>query len=340
VKRFLFPASLLLAAVTVFAQQYIISDIRYHIEGRTLDWALAYTGELKTGETFESIDELNAYIQRKTQDLKNERVLVDEETRIDYRIGESGGGGPVPVTLDVFTKDTWNFIVLPYPKFDSNEGLSLTLKARDYNFFGTMSPLRVDVGYLNDTDGESFFDIDAKHEFNFEIDIDIPFRAWGFNWNFNFDHAFDYVPGEPLQYTNTTGLSMEYPIKKTTLTFGINQYLFVNEYDEDDPEGVDGDGGPKGSGYYYSEKWYMATQPYINWRIPLGLKSNYGELVYSPGVSLWANYRPGGDIGDYRRGPDITLSHSIGYGQIDWNGNFRDGYSFSVGNSNTYDFYL
>ena len=52
------------------------------------------------------------------------------------------------VTLDVYTRDTWNLIALPYFKYDSNSGLLLALRGRDYNFFGTMQTLTLNLDYF------------------------------------------------------------------------------------------------------------------------------------------------------------------------------------------------
>jgi hypothetical protein len=307
--------------------RYVIKAINYNITGSTHSWALAHAVDLKVGEILDGRKEFEVYIERKTQDMKNQRVLVDEATRIDYTFGRPEADGTIPVFLDIHTKDTWNMVALPYPKFDSNSGFSLTIKARDYNFMGTMSALRIDLGYQ--------YDENDRHNFNFLIDADFPFRFLGLHWNANFDNELKYVPDNPLYYKNTTGLSLEIPWRRTTFTVGANQYFIVNEENSDDEKQYWRDRGKDVQ--YYDEGWYMASDLFASWSIPLGVKSDYGELYYSPGVSLSHRYRPGGEIGEFRRGPSASANHSIGFGQVDWIGNYREGFSVSLGNSNSYN---
>ena len=307
--------------------RYAIKAINYNITGSTHSWALAHVIDLKVGEVLNGRKEFETYIERKTQDMKNQRVLVDEDTRIDYVCGRPEADGTIPVILDIHTRDTWNMVALPYPKYDSNSGFSIIIKARDYNFMGTMSALRFDLGYR--------YDENKRHNFDFLIDTDIPFRFLGLHWNANFDNALKYVPSEPLYYKNTSGLSLEIPWKKTTFTFGFNQHFIVNEENSDDEKQYWNSQGKDVR--YYDDTWYMTSEVFSSWSIPLGIKSNYGELYYAPGVSLSHSYRPGGEIGEFRRGPAAALNQYLGFGQIDWMSNYRQGFSVSLGNSNSYN---
>jgi hypothetical protein len=123
----------------------------------------------------------------------NQRALESADIRCFE--GDALEDGSVPVDLLIITKDTWNIIALPKPQYDDNTGFELTLKARDYNFLGTLSPLRVDLGYTLAAD--KVWDY-SKGAFNFLLDADIPFKAFDLNWNVNFDHAFSYTYEEPL----------------------------------------------------------------------------------------------------------------------------------------------
>jgi hypothetical protein len=87
----------------------------------------------------------------------------------------------------------------------------------------------------------------------------------------------------------------------------------------------------------FPDTWYLSSSLSAKWNIPIASMGEFGELSYSPGISEDINYRPGGEIGDYRRGPATTLSHSIGFGQINWIGNYRNGASVNLENSNTFN---
>jgi len=120
------------------------NEIDFDIDGRTRPFALLANGEFREGERIYGKENLEKYISLKRQLLLNQRVL--EEVNIEYSLGAVEKDGAIPVSLIIFVKDTWNLIILPYPKYDSNEGFSITIKARDYNFLGTMSALKFDLG--------------------------------------------------------------------------------------------------------------------------------------------------------------------------------------------------
>jgi hypothetical protein len=305
---------------------YVIRDIVFNSAGRTQPFALMYHGEFRIGERISGAENLEKYIQKKTQLLLNQRVL--STVSVDYAAGDAGEDGLIPVDLFITTTDTWNIIALPYAKFDDNTGFELTLKARDYNFLGAMSPLRIDLGYTLDEDYLWDF---SKGSFNFMIDSNTPFKALGYNWNFNFDHYFSFIHNEPLYYKNVTGLSMELPYERTTFTFGFDENIIFNEENEDKYEA---DYGKRFEG------GYMSSELYASWKIPLGFTiGHFGELNYIPKIAGKINYRPGGDVDVPRKGPTGTFSHTIGFGQIDWKGNYRDGLEIEVKNSNEYNFF-
>ena len=310
---------LLIQAVVVFAEEnentvYIIREIEFDVIGRSRPYYLILAGEFTADERIKGRENFDKYLSRKTQLLRNRRVL--EEVNIDYSFGETEEDGALPVKLLVHIKDTFNFIVLPYPKYDSNDGFSLTLKGRDYNFLGTMEPLRVDLGYKLE---------DGHHSFNFMVDSDIPFRFKGLDFVFNFDHLFEYSYVEPLYYQNVTGLSVNLPMKYASFTTGFNQYLTINEkLDSDNPS----------AGYFDP---YASTEIFGSWGIPLGVTvSEFGDMYYTPRISGRINY-PYSKMNDDKK-PVTTFSHSVGFGRINWIGNFRKGLEASVWNAVNYYF--
>jgi len=292
---------------------YIIREIEFDVIGKSRPFALISRGNFKEGEILKGKDNLDKYLALKKQLLMNQQVL--EEVTIEYFTGESESDGALPVKLLVHVRDTWNLIVLPYPKYDSNEGFSITLKARDYNFLGTMSALRADLGYQNKNGEQSV---------NFSLDSDIPFYAAGLHWNLNFDNSFNYTFNEPLYYQNVTGLSLLLPWRTTNFTVGFNQYLTVNE--ENSTQDIDV--------FDLADRYYgvyASTELFVSWKLPLGIEiGGFGELEYSPGVSGRINY-PYNSIDDPRK-LLTTISHSIGFGRTDWIGNYRKGLSVSIGN--------
>ena len=196
-------------------QLYVITAFEFDIKGRTRPSALIYKGEFKLGETFKGLANLDKYVRDKTQILVNQRMLKDNAS-VTYAIGEQAEDGSYPVTLTISTEDSWNIIALPRPRYKSDTGLDLSIRARDYNFLGTMNPLRINLGYK--------YDEEKRSSFQFDVLSNMPFNAFGYHWEVKFYNSFDYRPmvEEPYFYQNVTGLSMEVPFRKTTFTFGFD----------------------------------------------------------------------------------------------------------------------
>ena len=304
---------------------FVIAAFEFDIRGRTRPNALIHNGDLRTGEELQGRAGLESYIRDRTQVLTNMRVLRDT-VEITYSIGERLEDGAYPVTIIVRVEDTWNIIALPVPYYDTNTGLDLTVRARDYNFLGTMSPLRIDLGYQ--------LDENMRSSFRLMVDSSIPFTAWGYRWNFRFENVFEYRPDtdEPFFFRNITGLSAELPFRTTTLTVGFEESFILND---ENPRRYRDEFGRFQSGLYMSSRFFAS------WRIPTGLTvGNYGELTYTLGPSVTFNHElPGWPLHDFRIGPFAGFSHSLGFGRINWHGNHRRGFSASLNNSYRFDFF-
>jgi len=303
---------------------FVINSFVFHVDGITLPFMMINKAELVKGEEIKGYSNLIKYIADKQQLLVNERVL--QTVRIEHSIGEQREDGKHPVDLVIHVKDTNNIMAIPRPQYSSNSGFDITIKARDYNFLGTMNSLRVDVGYQHDEDG--------NNSFSFMIDSGIPFEAFGLNWFFDFDHSFKYRPDLEQQYyyKNDTGLSVEMSIARTTINIGFEESFVYNE------ENSESDWPAYGR---FQEGLYMSSYPYISWKIPTGLEINeYGELTYTPKLSArFYHELPEWPLDKNRIGPNMYFSHNLGFGRVDWIGNFRKGFSASVSNSFDYNFY-
>ena len=319
-------------------QLYVIAAFEFDIKGRTRPYALIRTGEFRIGEKLQGLANLEAYISDKTQVLVNQRILKDN-ANITYAIGEQQEDDSWPVTLLIKVEDSFNIIALPRPFYKTDSGFDLTIKARDYNFLGTMNPLRVDFGYQYDENQNSSFQLG--------VFSNTPFRAFGYNWNVRFDNTLSYRPqtDETIYYQNNTGLSMELPFGLTTLTVGFEESLNFNEENTARNKIANGKtGGEWINRLYYGKDFqhglYMSSKMYASWEIPTGfMVSRFGELTYTPGISATFNHQlPDWPLQEFLQGPFLGLSQSLGFERIDWHANYRDGLSVSAGNAYTYDF--
>jgi len=307
---------------------YVINSFNYNVKGLTRPFALNDKAQIEVGHEITGRANLEKFIQDKKQLLINERVLKDN-VRIEYTVAEPLESGKYPVDMEIYVEDTWNIIALPYPKYDSNSGFELTIKARDYNFLGTMQPLRIDLGYRYDQDGESYFDL--------MLDSNYPFEALGLSWTFDFDHNISYRPTmeEPWYYKNTTGLSLDIPAGRTKLTTGFSVSFLVNEEITDSEKNIFSVNDE------FQKGLYMSLKPYTSLEIPTGLEiGSFGELTYTPGISYTHNieFSPW-PLLDFKKGPFIDFSQNLFFGRIDWKGNLREGLSVNLVNTINCNFY-
>jgi len=302
---------------------FVINSFVFNIDGITRQYALINKGDLAAGEEISGLVNLEKYITDKTQLLYNERVL--DSVNIEYFIGQMGEDGKYPVDLVIYVKDTWNIVAIPRPQYSSNTGFDITIKARDYNFLGTMSPLRLDLGYRYDEEGRNYF--------LFMLDINIPFRFINLNWNFKFVNDFSYRPDVelPFFYKNTTGLAIDFPFGQTTITAGFDEALYLNDENSDNNKAIYGN---------FQEGLYMSSIPYISWKIPIVDIGQWGELFYTPKIQAVFNHEfSQWPLGENRKGPFLSLNHSLGFARVDWIDNFLRGFNVGINNSNNFDFY-
>lgn len=328
-------APLLVAFLVLFAAQtqivaqaqdvFYIEDIVVHVEGRTKESAVLRVSGLKAGAEFSGEQALQNYIAGAKQRLLNNRVL--ESTEIQYSLNQKDGQGRTAVRLLVETRDSRNFIILPEPKYTSNAGFEPAIKIRDYNFFGTMLPLKVDLGYTLD----DFHINDAsKGMYSLLVEAQYPFRAVGFDWKVTTALGFDFVAGEPLSFNNATGISFDLPVKKALINFSYTHGTVIGEeyYSFEKARQPD----------IFEDISYMYSLPAAQITMPLGIKTeNLGEMQWTGRLASKINYRLSGNALEWRAGPSILFSTGAGFDNVNWRENFRDGKIINAGINSGYN---
>ena len=169
----------------VFAATYTIRSYTFNVKGKTTDSALSeFVGE--PGETFGTLEELEAHVADKRQQLYNKRIF--HEVGFSYTL-EDMGGDVFMADVVIYIDDARTFIILPFPKYDSNYGFELKVKALDSNFMGTFATMEANV-YLSQNNN-TFKDGDIGWDFtissmkikdaNFSLTHDgrLWFSSWG-----------------------------------------------------------------------------------------------------------------------------------------------------------------
>ena len=315
----LLPLVLLAALLTIAplpAQEnevepaYTISKVRFEIDGRTRQWALREVLDLEAGQTFESRESLEEHLSRQHQNLINQRQL--QSARVDYDIVEQEEA-PDRVRVTVVVEDTWNIIVLPYFKYDSNDGLLLSLRGRDYNFFGTLQELSVDLDYLRT--------VEDTNEWTVAAEFSLPFNLLERRWRWTFDEQF-VVENDDIEFSTSTGIAYDFDFWRNPWQVGVEQGYEVTTA-EDEPDD-----------YYLTDTLFLSGD--VGTPIPAG---RMGYFRYKPRASAYVNYALDEQLSEKRRGSFLTFDHSVGAGGYDWLGNFRNGTEVALGNDNEYSFY-
>ena len=308
----------------LYAEEYRITSVRYDIKGMTRKYALATTVPVDTARVFPDRTALEQYLTDLLTQLKNQRVL--EEATVTPFFGVEDSDGIIPVQLFISTKDTWNIIGLPYPKYDSNSGFIFKLKIKDYNFFGSMRTLSGDISYEYE-EGKV-----QPHNLSASVSFDIPFKLGllDSSWTNGFDASYKIGDKAP-KVGYTTGLNFTLPLYKLiSLNFGISQGIKYNpSYQADNDE------------------FYLSESAKIGLPVTVAKTEKHGNITWTPSASIDFNWDPrdlksspyGLSCSDLK-GPDISLSQTVSAGRINWIGNYRQGYSASVSQSFSYDMFF
>ena len=197
-----------------------ITNVQYDIKGMTKQYPLSRAVPIDTVRIFHSHESLQNYIAQLEQRFKNIRTIASVHIHAEY--DESGNAQPIPVTLHIAVTDTWNFIAIPYPSFDSNTGFQMKLKMQDFNFVGTLQPLKTDIVYRATENNQ--------HIFSSSVNFALPFKAGIFDmlWQSSFEilYAYKTVP----KLTIASGLETAYRINsRVSLIFGLTPELIIND---------------------------------------------------------------------------------------------------------------
>ena len=294
--------------------EYVIRSVSFRITGHTLERILRQKADIRPGTTFHSLEEFEAYLEYHKQALLNERVL--EDVQADYSI-EKADNGQFIIDIVITTRDSWNLIVLPYFKYDSNDGLVLSARGRDYNFLGTMQVLVLNVDYA--------IDQQQRHSYGGLASFSVPLKVFGRDASVSvYEDLSVHADGRPITSISNLGFSVSLPTPPTyPITLSINQGLQFN------PDEVSTDVDP----------YFLASSVTASSSMVTGLSlGQYGQLIYVPALTASINWRPGAAVRDDRKGLKLTMANGLHFGRVDWVNNMRRGMDATLTSTGTYNF--
>ena len=299
-----------------------ISEFLFDITGQTQPYAITKNLDLTEQPEYYTPSEFEFYIKDLNQQLKNLRVMVDTDITVEYERTETGF---IDARVTIHGRDTWNILVLPGPKYNSNTGVSLKLKYKDENFLGSLEPFYVDFVFAQNKDLEEGI---SRPGIDVATSVTYPFFWKNLNWDLDLslDANLPFRKSETYEFNVTTGLGTSIPIKDI-LSFDFGTKFGMHRFDRDDDNNI-----------YVGDEMYWNNQFYLNVPITIYDFDYWGELEYTPNVSININWDMDKIVNEDLKGPSLSFGHSVSFGRVDWLGNNRQGVSTSLNNSFGYNF--
>ncbi|GMO53531.1 MAG: hypothetical protein Pg6C_19930 [Treponemataceae bacterium] len=322
---------LLAAAALMFSQEqpggmadnrrFRIIYVDYNITGATQEYALALNVPVDTDRIFSSEDELRAYIADIEQQVINQRVIETAEASYSFlEPGSAIGLGVndkdiVPVVLKIKTSDTHNLIIVPYPKYNSNSGLDLRFKLKNYNFLGLMQTLTGDLIYKYDEDGQ--------HSAGGAISIDLPFKTGIFDMKWLNDYSILYTFGKSKpEFSAMTGIEATLPFKAFSIVFTAKQRANLDfEYTD------------AGDEIYFTEEGSIAVP------IEIADIGSWAKVKLTPDAHVKYYWDKNGITHEDLLSPIVGTGYKLTASRINWVGNYRNGFSFEFGQKFDYNYH-
>lgn len=305
---------------------YKLGQIKYDISGLTREYVLSQKLAIDTEKVFDSKEAIEEYIESINQNIENQRVIETSEIIESY--SEPDSNGLITIDLLIKTRDSINFVIVPYPTYDVNTGFKLKLKIKDYNFLGSMDEFNSSLVYflnVNEDTGAT------ANSFDFSFGFDVPFQLGVFDCKWNNDFSLNYVLGDSnIGYHIKEGIDFNLPIFNiTSLNFNLSQSLIQNPAYDDN-----------------GDLFYFNTLASFSFPLNIVDIPDVGYLTWSPGISFNFNWDKdvfsgadnfGIETGSLL-GPSLTFSQRLSTGKVNWVGNLKDGFSTQVIINYSYNF--
>ncbi len=308
---------------SIFSKNFQILEVNYELES-TKEQALRHKILIDTSRVFESEEELSKYKESLLQKFENTRAFDKIEITFSQKFESEEKeyeNEPVFLVCNINAADSKHLLVVPYPKYDSNSGLAIKLKAKDTNFLGNLEELNFDFSAGkkdSELSGENDFYLGAS------LDFTIPFYSGPFNvfWLNNYSFEYNFADSRP-QFEAESGLKIELPFKRFSLVFDISQGIYRDfEYTEFEDE-------------LFGKKYSKFSVP-----VKIFQSEKFGDLIFRPFTDFDFNYDKDTicKSNDDLSGGVLAAGSEVEIAKIDWRGNFRNGYSFISGAKYGYNF--
>lgn len=298
---------------------YRVEDIVYTSSGITQASALKREVNIDKTVRFTSERDVQTYLEQISQELKNTRIIDDVSAH--YELLAPDADGTIPVVFFANVHTSFGFLAFPKPSYNSNDGADLKIKLKDKNFLGLMNTLDVALlGHLGTSDAPDDF---SKVTLGFDFSYDFPFALKHTRETWSNTLSFSWLLGEAQpDFSYATGITVGFPVGRTFLNVHFTQ-SFTADTDYTDA----GD-------YFYLTEYGSLSLP-----ITLGTIDNVTPVVYTPSVSVTYNIDKDGITHSDLIGTRLAIGQTLSVSHVNWQNNFRAGYSLSSEQYISYNFF-
>ncbi|MCR5188161.1 MAG: hypothetical protein K6C97_04435 [Treponema sp.] len=332
-KKFLISLSFIfITLLTVNAETYQITDTNFDITGvgfkflgKTNEYSILKNYPIDKKRIFKNREEFLNYIENYKKSLLSSRAFDTVDLNIEYDqpipdqinslIDNNNSDNLINATLNFKILDSHHLLVMPYPKYSSNDGFNLKLKCKDTNFLGSLNTMSCDISM-------NFSNKGISPELNFTYDH--PFKMGIFDVQWVNDYEISYIIGNTMPEWNLkTGFDISLPLDNYSLKLSL--YQFFNR--EEDYK-------------TYNDDIFFREEAAFSVPVKLFTLSNFSIVTYTP--TLQFDYYWDFDginlENDSIQSKILTFNHKLENSKITWEDCFRTGYSFALSNSYAYYF--
>lgn len=332
--------SLIVISISSYAEKYRISQVDYNIEGKTRQYVLENEVKIDKDKIFNSYDELKKYTDNIHQELINLRFSKtldftllcnngEEDSELTGPVETAESDEIVEIKINIHSIDSKHLIILPYYKYDDNKGHQVKFTVTDENFLGTLSKLDTEIFMDSKRKDEGRSTELLKPRTGLDLKYNHPFMMGPIytKWNniASFTYNFDDYEPNAIEYKIKSGLSFTVPTKakRVNIDFDVN---FMNEQNN----------------LYsrYGDDNYCKFDTKVGFPVLIKETEKYGELEYKPFVSFDYAFDWNGISKDNEDliSPKPAIGQTLSFGQVNWIGNFRNGFKVSTTQSIGYNF--
>lgn len=328
-KKLFLIISLFISAFFLYSENFQISNVTYNIEGITKTQFLEDLISINKDKTFQSEDELNNYFAFIKQELLNLRKF--DTVDISYNsntenVSDTNDFSFIDVQINI--KEKSHLIIAPYASvLTPLSGVEVVpkMKFQDSNFIGRLNVFEAELKF-------TFSDSFSTYEPAFLLKYNLPFFLGGIKFNWINNHYVAYKFGQngnnSPNFDLETGFSAEKKFNDKIKIQGKFIQKLIKDFDFTD----------------LGDEAYAQEEAEISLPFSLFPIQNFNYVVTEPYVNFVYNWdyidRNIFIINEELVGPKLTFGNRIHFDNVNWESNFRTGFSFNIDTSYSYNFAL